>query len=184
MKQLVGRLVHSAVPTPARKLTWRGIEDHSMHRHSALFLLLGVVFAVTASADEAPDVRTLMTPEEFSAAGLGKLSPAEIEALNRWVIRYTAGEARIISVQSPVVREAIRQFDATGIRTRIVGEFTGWTGETVFRLENGQVWKQRLPGRWFYRASSPEVEIKKNMMGYWMLRVVDADRGIGVTQVK
>ena len=125
-----------------------------------------------------------MTPEEFSAAGLGKLSPAEIEALNRWVIRYTAGEARIISVQSPVVREAIRQFDATGIRTRIVGEFTGWTGETVFRLENGQVWKQRLPGRWFYRASSPEVEIKKNMMGYWMLRVVDADRGIGVTQVK
>ena len=87
-------------------------------------------------------------------------------------------------MRSPVVGEGIRQFEATGIRTRIVGEFTGWTGETLFRLENGPVWKQRLPGRWFYRANSPEVEIKKNMMGYWMLRVVDADRGIGVTQVK
>lgn len=147
-------------------------------------ILLASVLALPVLAGEDPDVRSLMTPEEFSAAGLGKLSPAEIEALNRWVVRYTAGEARIVSVQSPVVREAIREFDATGIRSRISGEFRGWSGETVFRLENGQVWKQRLPGRWLHRANSPEVEIKKNVMGYWMLRVLEADRGIGVSQVQ
>jgi hypothetical protein len=34
-----------------------------------------------------------MTPEEFDASGLEKLSPQEIEALNRWIVRYTAHEA-------------------------------------------------------------------------------------------
>jgi hypothetical protein len=82
-----------------------------------------------------------------------------------------------------VVRKEIEKVDATGIRTRIVGEFRGWEGNTVFRLENGQTWKQRLPGRWFHKAMSPEVELRKNMMGYWVLRLVEADRAIGVTRI-
>jgi len=46
------------------------------------------------------------------------------------------------------------------------------------------VWKQRLPGQWRYDASSPEVEISKNFMGYWMLRVLSADRAVGVTRIE
>jgi hypothetical protein len=134
-------------------------------------------------AGENPDVRSLMTPEEFSAAGLEKLSPAEIEALNRWVVRYTAGEAPEMRAHSEVVRQEIERVDSAVIRTRIVGEFRGWYGDTVFRLENGQTWKQRLSGKWYHRADSPEVELSKNMMGYWVLRVVGADRSVGVVRV-
>ena len=145
------------------------------------FALCPLAFPV--SADQAPDVRTLMTPEEFSAAGLEKLSPAEIEALNRWVIRYTAKEAPVMREHSTVVREEIKRVDAAVLKTRIVGEFRGWYGDTVFRLENGQTWRQRLPGKWFHKADSPEVELQKNLMGYWVLRVVGEDRSVGVVRV-
>jgi hypothetical protein len=158
-----------------------------MPRHpriaSPVLLLLALAVVQPVSGADSPDVRTLMTPEEFRAAGLDRLSPAEIEALNRWVVRYTAKDAPEVRQRSEVVRKEIEKVDATGIRTRIVGEFRGWEGNTVFRLENGQTWKQRLPGRWFHKAMSPEVELRKNMMGYWVLRLVEADRAIGVTRI-
>ena len=28
------------------------------------------------------------------------------------------------------------------LESRINGDFEGWTGETIFELDNGQVWKQ------------------------------------------
>jgi hypothetical protein len=164
-------------------MTVRGTEDHTMRLLLPLFVFLGAVFALAASADDSPDVRTLMTPEEYSAAGLGKLSPAEIEALNRWVIRYTAKEAPVMREHSTVVREEIKRVDAAVYKTRIVGEFRGWYGDTIFRLENGQTWRQRLSGKWFHKADSPEVEISKNVMGYWVLRVVGEDRSVGVVRV-
>lgn len=154
-----------------------------MRRLLPFFLLALCALALPAAADQSPDVRTLMTPEEFSAAGLGKLSPAEIEALNRWVVRYTAREAPVMREHSTVVREEIKRVDAAVLKTRIVGEFRGWYGDTVFRLENGQTWRQRLPGKWFHKADSPEVELQKNVMGYWVLRVVGEDRSVGVVRV-
>ncbi len=84
---------------------------------------------------------------------------------------------------STVVREEIKRVDAAVYKTRIVGEFRGWYGDTIFRLENGQTWRQRLSGKWFHKADSPEVEISKNVMGYWVLRVVGEDRSVGVVRV-
>ena len=150
-------------------------------RTGTALLLACLSFAVLA--DERPDVRTLMTPEEFEAAGLGKLSPAEIEALNRWVLRFTVKDAPEIRTRNEVVREEVRRVETEGVRTRIAGEFRGWYGDTVFRLENGQTWRQRLFGKWYHKASSPEVELKKNVMNYWVMRMVNADRTIGVTRV-
>lgn len=148
-----------------------------------LLLLLALAAALPAAAADTPDVRALMSAEEFRAAGLDKLSAEELEALNQWVIRYTAKDAPEIRQRSEVVREEIAKVEAVGVRTRIAGEFRGWEGSTVFRLENGQTWKQRLPGRWFHKAQSPEVELRKNMMGFWVMRLVDADRAIGVTRI-
>ena len=140
--------------------------------------LCGVVRA------DGPDIRKLMTPEEFDAAGLEKLSPQEIEALNRWIVRYTAHEAPEVRRQDVVVKAEAAKVDDAGIKTRIAGAFNGWDGDTVFRLENGQVWKQRLEGRWSYHAESPEVELHKNLMGFWVLKVVEADKAIGVKRLQ
>jgi hypothetical protein len=146
-------------------------------------LASGSLLAPIAMAEAPPDVRELMTDEEFKDTGLARLSPAELEALNRWLLRYTATQSSELRQYNKSVRDEIRKVEQDGIRTRIVGEFFGWDGDTLFRLENGQVWKQRLPGQWYYRANAPEVELSKNFMGYWMLRVVSADRAVGVTRI-
>jgi hypothetical protein len=145
--------------------------------------VLGLLLAPTVTAEAPPDLRALMTADEFSAAGLERLSPTELEALNRWLLRYTARQASELRQHNELITEEIRKVEQEGVRTRIVGEFRGWDGDTVFRLENGQVWKQRLPGNLHYRASAPEVELSKNFMGYWMLRVLEADRAVGVTRI-
>jgi hypothetical protein len=145
--------------------------------------VLGLLLAPTVTAEAPPDLRALMTADEFSAAGLERLSPTELEALNRWLLRYTARQASELRQHNELISEEIRKVEQEGVRTRIVGEFRGWDGDTVFRLENGQVWKQRLPGNLHYRASAPEVELSKNFMGYWMLRVLEADRAVGVTRI-
>jgi hypothetical protein len=45
------------------------------------------------------------------------------------------------------------------------------------------VWRQRLKGRWRYISDSPSVVIKKNFMGYYVMRVDDR-KSIGVKRIK
>jgi hypothetical protein len=148
------------------------------------FVVLALALSCIVAHAASPDIRTLMTPEQFRAAGLDKLSPEEIDALNRWIVSYTVEDAPEIRRSDPVVQAEVKKTESEGIKTRIAGEFHGWDGDTVFRLENGQVWRQRLPGRWYYRAASPEVELRKNLMGYWVLKVVAEDHAIGVTRLQ
>lgn len=154
--------------------------------HFAVFasIATALLLAPAVTAEAPPDVRELMTPEELDATGLERLSPSELEALSRWLLLYTARQASELRQHSESVQKEIRKVEEEGLRTRIVGEFNGWHGDTLFRLENGQVWKQRLPGQWHYRAHAPEVELRKNFMGYWMLRVLATDRAVGVTRVE
>lgn len=55
------------------------------------------------------------------------------------------------------------------IESRIIGDFHGWTGDTIFRLENGQVWKQAGPGYFETNLKNPKVLIKKLMIGYVLI---------------
>ena len=159
--------------------------DHIRRAGIVLWIgVLGWIALPAIAAEDAPDVRTLMTPEEFRAAGLDKLSPAEIEALNLWVLHYTVKDAPTQRRVNPVVKQEMKKMDDVVIRTRIAGAFTGWSGHTVFRLENGQVWKQRMDGKWYKKADSPEVVLEKNLLGLWMLRVVEGDKAIGVTRIE
>ncbi|MGH8377516.1 MAG: hypothetical protein ACRER7_01035 [Gammaproteobacteria bacterium] len=138
------------------------------------------------------DIRDLMTVTEFDQAGLNKLSPDELKALNVWLNQYlvernevvsppAAAHAATPSVAAPVAAAppVVAGFGAdtmtpkpttqapTRIETRIAGSFTGWTGDTVFKLENGQVWQQAATG--FFtdvNLDHPKVVIKKLAFGY------------------
>ncbi|MEM1435683.1 MAG: hypothetical protein AAGG11_16615 [Pseudomonadota bacterium] len=68
-------------------------------------------------------------------------------------------------------------------RARIQGSFEGWEGKTLFRLDNGQIWRQRIGGRYRYRAESPTVEIVKGRFGYY-LEVVETGRQVGVRRIR
>src|SRR5213083_500777 len=85
------------------------------------------------------DIQQIMTPEEFKAAGLNKLSPDELSKLNAWLQGY-----RQVTEQA-AEKKATARAERTKLDvlvSRVDGSFTGLTGRTVIRLEDGTVWKQ------------------------------------------
>lgn len=149
------------------------------------FVALGVMLGLQAAgAGEVLDVRDLMSADEFEAAGLERLSREEIDALNAWLLRYTAREAPVLRTSNEVVREEVRKVEAEVIKSRIDGDFDGWSGKTVFVLQNGQIWQQRMGGSWRHHAIAPEVEIRKNFMGFWDMQMVDGGRQVGVKRLR
>jgi hypothetical protein len=136
--------------------------------------------SVPAQAQGFPGVERLMSAEEFRATGMEKLTPEERKALDAWLVRYTAGEAQILQ-SSEAVREAEAKEDFE-IVSRIEGDFTGWSGKTIFRLANGQTWEQRLDGKYRYDGPpNPEVRIDRNWLGFYRLTVVETGRRVGVS---
>ncbi|MEO0346595.1 MAG: hypothetical protein AAF229_10085 [Pseudomonadota bacterium] len=71
------------------------------------------------------------------------------------------------------------------LESRLVGDYTGWTGDTVFELENGQVWRQVQSGSARYRGpANPTVYIRKRAFGSYRLRVEGSNRTIRVERVR
>ncbi len=121
-----------------------------------------------------------MTPEEYRAAGLDKLSPEELESLDKWLIRYTVGDSATLRRSNEEVRKAEENLT---IQANITGDFTGWSGETTFKLDNGQVWRQRIRGRFNYSGGERAVEIRKNFLGFYMMTHQESGKTVGVTRV-
>ncbi len=144
----------------------------------AMWLLFFVPSAL-AVEERFPGIKALMTAEELAASGVDELSRRELEALNNWLIRYTANEAPALQAENEEVIDLVKQ----GMTSRIVGEFNGWSGKTRFFLENGQVFEQRRPGRWKITLDSPEVLLRQNFMGAYELEVVSEGRSIGVRRI-
>jgi hypothetical protein len=67
---------------------------------------------------------------------------------------------------------------------RIVGTFRGWTGRTLFRLDNGQVWQQSESGSYAIELDNPEVRLRPKAMGSWMLVLKHNNRGVRVRRVE
>lgn len=149
------------------------------HRLRVAALIVGAMLCAPAFSDDFPGIQELMSDDEFNRSGLQKLSEGELKALDSWLIIYTAGDAQILQQSNETVREAEKTIE---IESRIVGEFSGWSGDTVFRLENGQVWEQRLDGYYMYKGSpNPLVRIDRNWAGFYRLTVVETGRRVGVS---
>lgn len=161
-----------------------------MSRNSSIATaLLIAVFSIAPtpsvfadSKSDFPGIRALMTAEEFFAAGLDALSEKELAALDAWLLRYTAGESKVLRTSSEDVKKAEKEIE---IESRITGDFTGWRGKTTFTLENGQVWRQRKNEKYTYRGEDlPKVKISKNLLGFYKMELVDIGKSVGVTRVR
>lgn len=69
------------------------------------------------------------------------------------------------------------------IESEIDGNFKGWTGETIFKLKNGQIWEQDEFGFHYHYAYNPEVTIYKDGSSYIML-VDGVDEKLKVKRMK
>jgi hypothetical protein len=124
-----------------------------------------------------PGVEELMTAAEFRASGLSKLTPAELTALNAWLSRFARAVTEV-SNGAPAAAEA-----PAVVESRIDGEFQGWDGETIFRLQNGQIWQQSTYAYKYSYKYSPKVVIYRSGAGYRM-QVEGVDGTIGVRRLR
>jgi hypothetical protein len=136
-------------------------------------LACGATLAASAYGAEAefPGVQKAMSAKSFSDAGLNKLTPDELARLNEFIAGYAASKSQ--EAASVAVDRAVKDNKITSqpqiIESRIVGRFSGYTGRTVFPLENGQVWRQSQEGTASYPAvESPFVLLKKEFIGWRM----------------
>lgn len=146
----------------------------------ALFALLACAMpALAQDAATAPPIEQQMTPEQFKAAGLDKLSPAELANLNVWLNRTISTEtAKAAEQASKKVKDDNRGFfnfgSAEPIVSKITGEFRGFGKGRTYTLDNGQVWRQiddaSLAG---VRKTAPGVRIKPSLIGNAWYMTID-----------
>jgi hypothetical protein len=108
-----------------------------------------------------PRIEEMMSAKEFEAAGLRKLSPEELSALNTWLAGYSQFVTQMVAQRTSAV-SALPANTPDVIETRIAGEFTGWDGETIFKLQNGQIWQQSAYAYTYHYAYAPKVLIYKS----------------------
>ena len=137
--------------------------------------LLVFNFQITVSEEAPFSLEDELSEENFEILGLRKLSANELRELSKWIENYKT---------SPNFERVTADIEEDYFLVSVIdGNFEGWSGSTIFRLKNGQIWQQRLSGKWKYNKQSPGVRIKKNFFGYFVMRVDDR-KSIGVKRIK
>ena len=161
--------------------------------YKILVVLLSMLTAVSAlAADGFSSLEEQMTGKEFMAAGLGKLSQEELDALNGWIRAHSLGTldtpksttaaAAETASTAPVsevaggdprgLRTERKPEDDSPIRSAILGEFSGWDGQTIFKLENGMIWVQDDRDKFYVRdIENPIAVIEPGMFDSWHLHI-------------
>ena len=100
---------------------------------------------------------------------------AEIE--RRVAIKVEAAKQKI--AEAPPQSAVGEPFEAV-----IKGRFSGWSGNTVFALDNGQVWKQRAGNVYRHKGGDYRVRLERNWFGGWEMTMVSSGKTVLVTRVK
>lgn len=149
--------------------------------------LLAASAVSPASAQSFSTLEERMSVVQFRAAGLEKLSPEELAALNAWLQQNVgAGTAAIAAAPATQDRTGFQEdTDKSVVVSRLIGPFQGWRGKTRFELENGQVWQQVGSDGWSgVNLESPQVTIKPGFMGSWSLKVEGYNTSTKVKRIK
>ena len=154
-------------------------------------LLIGIIstlFILNGQQEPLIKIEQVMTSEELRNTGVATLSPGQREALNRWLVSYsirifTAAQATQKESPASAPPKAVRPICAPTIESTISGEFNGWEGETIFKLDNGQIWQQAEHDYTYSYAYRPDVTIYQTSGGCRM-KVEDEEETILVRRIK
>ena len=134
----------------------------------ALAFSLGCVSAAFAQA-QTEDIQQAMTPGEFKAAGLEKLTPTELAKLNAWLQGY---REQAVKVAEKKANERAAREKMNLIVSRIDGFWNGIGPGQVIQLEDGSKWKLANSDEHYAgRADHPAVAVWKAGMFGWKMRV-------------
>ena len=161
-----------------------------------LSIALSVASTCAFAQDNALEpLRDAMSEGEFKAAGLDKLSPAELAALDAWLQKRVGQQtAQAVEQAKQEGRKEVEQetrgfFDfgtAEPIESTIAGVFNGFAKGRQYTLANGQVWEQvdaaSLAG---VRRTDPAVKITPSRFGNtWFLKIDGYNTAAPVRRIK
>jgi hypothetical protein len=168
-------------------------------------LCLGLLLLAVAGPARPAGFLDSLTPEQKKQMGLDALTTAQAAAINDAVAHYQAGNVAALTQQAaatavadykakqePVVvahavnvaRQRLAEDNQERVACHIRGSFNGWSGGTLFPMDNGQVWQQT--GSEVYYTPPVEdaiVELRKASSGYHRLYLSDG-RWITVKRVR
>ena len=122
------------------------------------------------------EVREEVREEVLEAVREADVAEREAEIERRVAIEVEAAKQEIADAPpEPAVSEPFQAM--------IQGRFSGWSGKTVFPLDNGQVWRQRHGGRYRHTDDDQRVRIYKNLFGMWQMKVLSSGRSVPVRRI-
>lgn len=139
-----------------------------------LVLVAGLVFSLgfipsLQAQDESVGIQNSMSPEQFKAAGLEKLTPAELAKLNAWLQGYRDQEVAKVE-KSSARRE--KQAKLSLIVSRVDGTWNGIAPGEIISLEDGSKWKLANKDEHYGGfADHPAVAVYKAGFFGWKMRV-------------
>jgi hypothetical protein len=145
-----------------------------MPRIFIAFVCAFSLITTAAIAKEFSSVEEQMSSRDFKAAGLEKLSPAELAALNSWIRSNPSTTGAVYNrAAEDRVRVGFNDSESRDVVTsNIVGEFKGFSGGSTFKLDNGQVWQVESGELVGIKAmTNPKVTIRPGLVGGWRLQV-------------
>jgi len=145
-------------------------------RIPATFLGLAIVLGFSLgwvpsgqAQDEGAGIEQQMTPSEFKAAGLEKLTPAELAKLNGWLQGF---REKTIKVAEKKASQRAEREKRSLIVSRVDGIWSGIAPGVVIQLEDGSKWKLANKDEHYGgQADHPAVAVWKAGIFGWKMRV-------------
>ena len=138
----------------------------------ALAVSLGGAIPAWAQ-DESGSLQQQMTPGEFKAAGLEKLTPQELAKLNSWIqgSREKAVQTAVTATEKKATQRE-KQVKLSLIVSRVDGVWNGIAPGEVIPLEDGSKWKLANKDEHYGGyADHPAVAVYKAGIFGWKMRV-------------
>lgn len=164
-----------------------------MNKILIALLSLSASFSLLA-ADGFSSLEEQMTGKEFNSAGLAKLSQQELESLNNWIRVHSVATLAAASTgpkgkpaedDSTEDKSDDDDNERTTITSTLIGKFSGWDGQTTFKLANGMIWSQDDKDKFYMKeVENPVVVIEPAMFGKWRLHIEGQDEDCRVKRIQ
>ena len=152
-----------------------------------LFVLLCLLAAhvLARTPTQQLTIEKVMTAQEMRDTGIATLNTSQRQALDDWLSRYTLRVLGVAMQQEGAApaSASVRTSCSPAIESTISGEIEGWEGETIFKLDNGQIWQQAAYDYTYFYAYRPDVTIYQTSAGCRM-KVEDETDTVLVKRIK
>ncbi len=154
------------------------------------------------AASEPPTIESNMSARDFQQAGLNKLTVAELELLNAW-LNANGQKLQVLAVPSvpaaavpnpaaapspprsgAAIRAEQQENERQALDVEIVEVRTLSSGKLLFKLSNGELWRQTGDSRKRVRTTPVAARLEPGAIGSWRLKVDGINRGFRVRFVQ